>query len=100
MATLRVTEIALTGAVRLTQFQAPKIKGAVQNPVTFTGTAGRSLAFGSTTRLIRVQADAACAVKVGDSTVTAVATDTVLNANTPEYFDVDPGDFISAITLA
>lgn len=97
MSTLKVTEIASTGAERTTRAQVAKLKGCTQNPVTFTGTAGVSLAFQSTTKVIRVVSDVNCAIKVGGSSVTAVVTDTPLAANAVEYFDVDGGDYISAI---
>lgn len=101
MSTLRVTEISSTGAARLNgAAEALKIKGATQNPVTFTGTAGRSAAFQTGTKAIRVVPDVACAVAIGSSSVTAVVTDTFLAANSVTLFDVDGGDYISAIATA
>lgn len=98
MANLYVTEMAASGAQRVTEAQVGKLKGCVQNPVSFTGTPNRSAAFAAATKLIRVVADTACAVKVGASDVAAAATDTRLAAGAVEYFDVDGGDYISAIT--
>lgn len=99
MATLKVTEGAVSGMQNPVLAQVMKLKGVTQNPVTFTGTAGVSAAFQSTTRIIRVVSDANCAVKVGASDVAAVATDTQLQAGKEEYFFVDGGDYISAITI-
>lgn len=99
MATLKVTEGAVSGMQSPVLSQVMKLKGVVQNPVSFTGTAGRSAAFASATRIIRVVSDANCAVKVGASDVMAVATDTPLQAGKEEYFLVDGGDYISAITI-
>lgn len=64
--------------------------------VTFTGTPGLSAAFDSDTSIITVQADVACALRVG-SAPTAVVTDYPLAANTPLDIEVEPGKKISVI---
>ncbi len=64
--------------------------------VTFTGTPGQSAAFDGDTSIIRVKADAACAVKVG-SNPTAAVTDFPLEANVAEDFEVQPGQKLSVI---
>lgn len=98
MANLYVTEIQASGVQRVTGAQVAKLKGCIQNPVSFTGTAAKGNAFNAATKMIRVVADTACAIKIGDSSVVATAADTRLQANREEYFDVDGGDYISAIT--
>lgn len=64
--------------------------------VAFTGTAGVSAAFDADTSIITVQADAACAIRVGVAP-TAITTDYPLAADTPLDLLVRPGEKISAI---
>lgn len=100
MATLNVTEINETGLQRpVAPGSVAKIKGATMQNVSFTGTSGVSSAFASTTRMIRVFCTVACAVKIAATAPTAAATDVCIPANSPEYFEVDGGDFIAAITI-
>ncbi|MET4294707.1 hypothetical protein ABIB06_006540 [Bradyrhizobium sp. LB8.2] len=54
----------------------------------YTGTASRTLVLPSDTRVVRYAATTAVHKKEGGSTVTATTNDTLLPANTPEYFKV------------
>lgn len=99
MATLNITEISETQMNKVTQGMVAKVKGATMQNVTISGTSAASSAFASTTRMIRVFADAACAIKIASSSPTAAATDVRIPANSPEYFDVDGGDYIAGITV-
>jgi len=65
--------------------------------VAYTGTSASSNAFGVTTYMIRVVANSACHIKVGDGTQTAATTDPFLPANWVEYIIVTPGQKIGAI---
>lgn len=64
--------------------------------VTFTATAGTSVAFDGDTSVITVSADVACALRVG-ANPTAVVTDYPLPANTLFDIEVKPGQKISVI---
>lgn len=64
--------------------------------VTFTATAGTSVAFDGDTSVITVSADVACALRVG-ANPTAVVTDYPLAANTLFDIEVAPGQKISVI---
>jgi hypothetical protein len=69
---------------------------AAQN-LSSTTSSSATAAFGAQTTRIRVVAAAAVNVRVGDGTPTAVATDTLLVANYPEYFTVTPGQRLAAL---
>ena len=64
--------------------------------VTFTATAGTSVAFDGDTSVITVSADVACALRVG-ANPTAVVTDYPLPADTLFDIEVTPGQKISVI---
>lgn len=70
--------------------------GAAQNIATST-TSAASAAFGPQTYQILAVADVAMRIRIGDGTPTAVATDTLLPANFPQYFTVTPGQKIATI---
>ncbi|MCC6779770.1 MAG: hypothetical protein IT537_24580 [Hyphomicrobiales bacterium] len=70
--------------------------GAAQNIATST-TSAASAAFAANTYQIRVCADVATRIRIGDGTPTAVAADTLVPASLPEYFTVTPGQKIAAI---
>ena len=73
--------------------------GAQNNvAVATTSTAAASSAFAANTYQIRVQAPAACYLKVGDGTPTAAATDAYLAPNWETYITVSPGQKISAFS--
>lgn len=69
--------------------------------VAYTGTsAGATNAFGSQTYRIRVVANSACHIKIGDGTQTSVVTEAFIPANWPEYFTVTPGQKVAFIQAA
>lgn len=101
MAKLHITEMSDTGtkggrgrnSINAQIGQMPAV--AIQE-LTFTSSSVKSAAFNEYTSLIRVRADAACRVLVGEDP-TALATSTPLGANETEYFGVRPGDKIAVI---
>jgi hypothetical protein len=70
--------------------------GAAQNISTST-TSAASTALGSQTDQVLLVADVATRVRISDGTPTAVATDTLLPANTPMIFICTPGQKVAAI---
>lgn len=66
-------------------------------------TPGASVVLSPTTKVIRVQADAVCSIKVSKGPVAvapiAAATDMRIPANSPaEYFAVTPGSTVNVVT--
>jgi hypothetical protein len=81
----------------------PKANASRQGPsqnVSVTTTSAASTAFGSETYQVLLVATAACNVRVGDGTPTAVAADTLLPANVPLIFQCSPGQKVAAITAS
>lgn len=66
--------------------------------VSFTTTT-QSAAFSTTTKMIRVYADAACHINFGASP-TATTSNKKLAADAPEYFGVIGGQKVAAVTAA
>src|ERR1700733_9543753 len=56
--------------------------------------------FGAQTRQIRIVANTACNVQIGDGAATATAGSPFLPANAVEYVMVTPGEYIAAIEAA
>ena len=77
--------------------QAAQLPSLGTQVVTYTTTSVQSVAFGADTRFVRVQADTDTCIR-GGSNPTAVTTDMRITAGVPEYFGVNPGDKIAAIT--
>lgn len=74
-----------------------------QAPVTFTGTAGLSAAFGPNTRLVRVHVDGIASIKFGTAPTAVANTNKRMTAGMTEYFWLAPGAVgqsykISAVT--
>lgn len=65
--------------------------------VSFSGGATQSAPFNGRTKFIRVQADSICSIAFGVDP-TATTDDLRLTAGQTEYFGVNPGDIVSAIT--
>lgn len=85
--------------------QAAKAPPVAHQTITFTGTSGESLAFNDRTRLVRIHVDGIASIrftnpKTGSSTTAQQATTSYarMAADATEYFAVDPGMFVSAIT--
>jgi hypothetical protein len=74
--------------------------GATQK-VAYTGSsAAAANAFGAQTYQIRVVANSACHVKIGDGAQTATTDDPYLPAHVPDYVTVTPGQRVAAIRAA
>lgn len=67
-----------------------------QTPVTY-GASTQSAAFGSNTKLIRVHTDSICSIAFG-ANPTATTNNMRLAAGQTEYFAVQPGQKVAAIT--
>ena len=69
----------------------------IYQQITYTATHGASAAFGKGTNFVRITLDAAGYVKFGGTPVAVTATHTPMQANTPEYFGVEPEQKVSAV---
>ncbi len=83
--------------------QAAKEPSVVSQKISFTGTAGVSLAFNAATRLVRIHVDGITSVHfskpdVNGAGTAATTSNKRMAADATEYFAVDPGMFVSAIT--
>jgi hypothetical protein len=86
------------GAMFLERQGSSRLSTAIAaQKITISGVSASSSAFGSQTYQIRVVADTACNIKIGDSGVSAGTSDMLLPANWPEYFTVTPGQKIAVI---
>lgn len=98
MSIIQISEYGDSGldvnGVRMSTVQLPAV---AYQEVTISGTSAQSAAFNAATKIIRINADAACRIRAG-SNPTALATDTRINADAPEYFGVKPGDKLAIIT--
>lgn len=98
MASLYVTEYAGNAVPGPNGAQvAPGIPLATQK-ITIGGTSTASSAFNAQTKLVRLHADAICSFLFGAASPTAAATDSRLAADQTEYFSVQGGGFVAAIT--
>ena len=68
--------------------------------IAYNSSAAVGNAFGAQTYQIRVAANSACHIKIGDGAQTATTADPYLPAHWPEYVTVTPGQRISAIKAA
>ena len=73
---------------------------ATQTVAVGASSAAAASPFGAQTRQIRIVANTACNVQIGDGTATASASSPFLPANSIEYVMVTPGEFIAAIEAA
>lgn len=73
--------------------------GAAQN-VSLTTASAASTAFGGQTYQVLLVASAACQIRIGDGTPTAVTTDTLLPANFPMIFICTPGQKVAGVTAS
>ena len=65
--------------------------------VDFSGGVTSSSAFSAQTRYIRIQCDTRCAVRFSTAGTAATTSNKPLEAASPEYFGVQPGDKVSVI---
>jgi len=94
MSTLFISEFTANSQ---RDFGRAKMPSNVDQTVTIGATSAQSSAFQASTNLIRVVADATCAIAIG-ANPTATATNLFLPANVVEYFEVQPGNKIAVIT--
>jgi hypothetical protein len=83
--------------------QAAKAPALAEQKVSFTGTPGLSAAFGANTRLVRIHVDGIASIRFSRADAAgagsnAAVTNKRMAADATEYFAVDPGMFVSAIT--
>lgn len=103
MAKLHITEFSnLQNAVGVghaqESAQLPMLPPVAQQVVTFTTTT-QSAALNSSTRFVRLIADADCHIEVG-ANPTATTSGMKLIAGAAEYFGVTPGHKIAAVTAS
>lgn len=82
-------------------FDFPRRLGTTQ-VVAYTGSSvAATNAFGAQTYMVRVVADSACCIKIGDGAQTAAVdgTSVYIPANWESYFAVSPGQKIAAIRV-
>ena len=99
MATLYITEFA-SGSSSIGTLHSeilPQPPVAEQH-LNIAAGAVLSAAFNANTRAIRLMSDAACSFLIGGATVLATANSARLASGFPEYFGVQPGQFLSVIT--
>ncbi|MGX1362581.1 hypothetical protein [Bradyrhizobium sp. 8-10B] len=82
------------------QIKAPSSRQGISQNVSVTTASAASTVFGTETFQVLLVATAACNVRIGDGTPTAVATDTLLPANFPLIFTCTPGQKVAAITAS
>ena len=99
MADLEVTEFTDVG---LTGTPAAKLPAVRNSYITTLTTSPQGLTpnafFGVQTTVIRIDVAVDTRVEVGQSDVSVAATSMRMLAGTYEYFDVQPGDYLSART--
>jgi hypothetical protein len=71
--------------------------GLVDQKLTISGSTVQSAAFNAKTRLIRVHTDVICSIVIGPNAI-ATTGGARMAANTTEYFGVNKGDMIAAIS--
>lgn len=98
MATLYITEYSSIGNSQNGPAQTAVGKFIATQTVALSGSTARSAALSAQTKIVRLHTDAICSFKFGGSTVTAATTDPRMAADNTEYFGVDGGEYIAAIT--
>jgi hypothetical protein len=98
MATLYITEYSSIGDALNGKAQVAGASFIATQTVALSGSSARSTALSAQTKLVRLHTDAICSFKVGGSTVTAATTDPRMAADNTEYFGVNGGEYIAAIT--
>jgi hypothetical protein len=73
-----------------------KAPGTAQQTVALSGSAAYSTAFNAATGFIRVTTDTTCSIDIGPE-AKATTSSPRLAAGAVEYFEVNPGDILSAI---
>lgn len=96
MATLYIAEFSSIASVGSTAPQIVALPPLAEQAVAI-GAVTASNPFSGGTRVIRLNADSACSIKVGPAGTTAATTNTRLSPNVPEYFGVAAGNILSVI---
>lgn len=99
MAVLRIDEFKTLAVIPGGQFAAGNLDGVVSQQVTI-GAEAKSAAFNAATRLVRVQAEGLCCIRLAKQPAfseVAATTDVRLTAGQTEYFGINPGDKLSVI---
>lgn len=98
MPTLYVTEYP--GIETLLNGTAQVVVGPpiAEQVVTIGGSSAQSAAFSAVTRIIRVQPDSICSVRIGGVSPVATTSSQRHIAGSTEYFGVTPGDKVAVIT--
>lgn len=73
-----------------------KAPGVAQQKVSLSGSAAVSSQFNAQTTFIRVTTDTTCSIDIGPEAA-ATTSSPRMYANTVEYFEVNPGDVLSAV---
>jgi len=94
MAVLYISEYPQNAVDVPTLVQEPS---TVSQAVTFT-TSTQSAAFRSDTRMVRLHTDTNCFIKFGTNPTATTASDARMAANQTEYFKVNPGFKVAAVT--
>lgn len=97
MATLFVCEYNVESWSAPVALPASPEPAVATQKITFT-TSTASAAFGATTRYVRVIADADFYFAFGAAPTAATTSGAFMKANTVEYFRVNPGDKVAAVT--
>ncbi|MBV8512363.1 MAG: hypothetical protein JO289_19570 [Xanthobacteraceae bacterium] len=96
MAVLYISEFANIGRDQGEGVQVATLAPLAEQTVSISGSSTQSVAFGIYTNFVRLCCDAVCSIAVG-ANPTASGVNLRLPANTPEYFQVTPGQKLACI---
>jgi hypothetical protein len=99
MAFLRIDEFTSMAVIPSGDVAAGNLDGVISQQVTI-GAEAKSAAFNANTRMVRIQAEGICCIKLSKQpsfTQAAATTDLRLTAGQTEYFGINPGDKLSVI---
>ena len=96
MATLYIAEFANIGRDQGQAAQTTPLAPLTEQTVAIAGASTQSAAFGSYTNFVRLCSDSICSITVGPNPIASTA-NLRLPANTPEYFQVIPGQKLACI---
>jgi hypothetical protein len=96
MATLYIAEFANIGRDQGEGVQVATLAPLAEQTVVIGSSSAQSVAFGNYTNFVRLCSDSVCSIAVGTSP-TASGVNLRLPANTPEYFQVTPGQKLACV---
>ena len=96
MAILFIAEFANIGRDQGQGVQVAGLAPLAEQTVSIGGSSTQSVAFGAYTNFVRLCSDSVCSIAVGTNP-TASGINLRLPANTPEYFQVTPGQKLACI---